>query len=44
MNNIMADEAIKEKEANEKMAVILETIGELAQLDVTEEEAEAVFA
>ena len=44
VNNIMADEAIKEKEANEKMAVILETIGELAQLDVTEEEAEAVFA
>ena len=44
VNNIMADEAIKEKETNEKMAVILETIGELAQLDVTEEEAEAVFA
>jgi len=44
VNNVMADEAIKEKEADDKMAVILETIGELAQLDVTEEEAEAVFA
>ena len=44
VNNIMADEAIKEKEADEKLTVILETIGELAQLDVTEEEAEAVFA
>ena len=44
VNNIMADEAIKEKEADEKLAVILETIGELAQVGVTEEEAEAVFA
>ena len=44
VNNVMADEAIKEKEADEKLTVILETIGELAQLDVTEEEAEAVFA
>jgi len=44
VNNIMADEAIKEKEADDKLAVIIETIGELAQLDVTEEEAEAVFA
>ena len=40
----MADEAIKEKEADEKLAVILEMIGELAQVGVTEEEAEAVFA
>jgi len=44
VNNVMADEAIKEKEADDKLAVIIETIGELAQLDVTEEEAEAVFA
>ena len=44
VNNVMADEAIKEKEADEKLAVILETIGELAQMGATEEEAEAVFA
>ena len=44
VNNVMADEAIKEKEVDEKLAVILETIGGLAEMGATEEEAEAVFA
>jgi hypothetical protein len=44
VNNVMADEVIKEKEADDKMAVILEMIGKVAEQDVTEEEAEAVFA
>ena len=44
VNNVMADEVIKEKEADEKLAVILETIAELDEMGATEEEAEAVFA
>ena len=44
VNNIIADEAIKEKEADEKLAAILQMVGKLAEADVTEAEAEAVFA
>ena len=44
VNNIQADEAIQKKETEEKLTAILEMIAELTELDVTEEEAEAVFA
>lgn len=44
VNNILADEAIKEKESEENMSKILETIGKLAETDMTEEEAESVLA
>lgn len=44
VNNILADEAIKEKEVDETMAKILEMIGKLGEQNITEAEAEAVFA
>ncbi len=43
VNNILADEAAKAKE-EENLKKVLETIGKLAEKDMTEEEAEAVFA
>ena len=43
VNNILADAAVKIKE-DETLTKILETLGKLDQKDVTEEEAEALFA
>ena len=44
VKNILADEAAKEKESEETLNKVLEELGKLGQKDVTEEEAEAVFA
>ncbi len=44
VKSILADEAAKEKESEETMKKILEMLGKLELKNVTEEEAEAVFA
>ena len=44
VNNILADEAAENKESEETLTKILETIGNLDDQNVTEEEAEALFA
>ena len=44
VNNILADEAAEQKESKETMTGILEMLSKLNQKEVTEEEAEALFA
>ena len=43
VNSILADEDARKKEAKEKLKKILETVSKLAEKDMTEKEAEAVF-
>ena len=44
VKNILADEAAQQKEGEETLTKILEELGKLGDKDVTEEEAEALFA
>ena len=44
IENMLADEAAKEAESEENLNQVLEMLSRLDQADVTEEEAEAVFA
>ena len=44
VKNILADEAAQQKEGEEALTKILEELGKLGDKDVTEEEAEALFA
>ena len=44
VKNILADEAAEKKESEETLNKILEMIGKVNEKDVTEEEAEALFA
>ncbi len=43
VNSILADEDARKKEAKEELKKILETVSKLAEKDMTEKEAEAVF-